>query len=210
VFETIGVAPGVTYATLDPATVTAVTLSGGNLTATNTGTTSNEQGAKVAAASAKTSGKYYFEAKFAAFSGSILRTTAGIGPPASTYTLVSSGATAGDVVSVGGVVHANGVGNVVDIYPPGTLPVSSTVGIAVNLDNRTIWFREAPSGLWNISATANPATNTEGLVVPAGSMVPYVTFGGTSGAAGCITTVNLGASAFVGAVPAGFTPGWPA
>ena len=48
VFETIGVAPPITYATFDPATVAAVTLSGGNRIATNTGTTANAQGAKCA------------------------------------------------------------------------------------------------------------------------------------------------------------------
>jgi hypothetical protein len=55
------VVPPVTAVTLDAASITAVTLSGGGLTATNTGTTSADQGARVATTSGKTSGKYYFE-----------------------------------------------------------------------------------------------------------------------------------------------------
>jgi len=206
VFDTIGVLPPVTYATFDPASVAAVTLSGGNLVATNTGTTANEQGAK--SATAKTNGKYYFEMAFTAYSGSVLRIGVGVGPPASTYTAVSAGATTGAVIVANGAVHANGVGNIVDIIA-GSFPVGAVVGIAVDLDNRRGWFRHAPSGLWLASATANPATNTEGVTIPAGTMVPYCTFGGTAGVAGNITTVNFGASPFSGAVPAGFTSGWP-
>ena len=200
--------PGVTYATLDPATVTSVTLSGGNLVATNTGTTSTNQGAK--SATGKTSGKYYFEVTFTAYSGAVARTMAGVGTSASTYAGMSTNGTSGIIGGVNGVVHANGVGSLHDFVPAGSLPAGGTMGIAVDLDNRKGWFRETPSGLWNGSATANPATNAEGVTIPAGTMVPYCTFGGTAGAAGNITTANFGASAFNGAVPSGFTSGWPA
>ncbi len=208
VFDTIGVAPPVTYATFNPASVAAVTLSGGNLVATNTGTTASEQGAK--SATAKTTGKYYFEMTFTAYSGSVLRIGAGVGPPASSYANMSGGLMLGTIIIANGVVNSNGASAVVDIIA-GSLPVGAVVGIAIDLDNRKGWFRHIPSGgLWNGSATANPATNTEGVTVPAGTMVPYCTFGGTAGVAGNITTANFGASPFVGAVPSGFTSGWPA
>jgi hypothetical protein len=206
VFETIGIAPAVTYATFDA--VTAVTLSGGNLVATNTGTTASEQGAK--SATGKISGKYYFEMKFTAFTGATTRIMAGVGTSASTYAGMSSTGTSGAIGGVGGAIHANGAGTALDFVPAGSLPVGGVMGIAVDLDNRRGWFREAPSGLWNGSATANPATNTEGVTIPAGTMVPLCTFGGTAGTAGNITTANFGASAFIGAVPASFTSGWPA
>jgi hypothetical protein len=41
-------------------------------------------------------------------------------------------------------------------------------------------------------------------------MVPFVTFGGSPGSANNVITANFGASAFSGAVPSGFTSGWPA
>jgi hypothetical protein len=40
-------------------------------------------------------------------------------------------------------------------------------------------------------------------------MAPFVTFGGTGGAASNVLTANFGDSAFSGAVPSGFTAGWP-
>jgi hypothetical protein len=207
VFDTIGVLPPVTYATWDAATATAVTLSGGNLVATNTGTTSPDQGAKVASAASKTSGKYYFEmtvnAKTGAGNGGF-----GIGTTASTYTTIGSSSTVGTIIYwQPGNIWANGsyTGSSLTAIPNGGI-----VGVAVDLDNRRVWFRVTPSSNWNGSGTANPATNTGGIVVPAGTMVPFVTFGGTLGVANNIITANFGASAFNGAVPAGFTSGWPA
>ena len=198
--------PPVTYATWDAATVTAVMLSGGNLIATNTGTTASEQGAK--SATGKTSGKYYFEMTFTSITNVPTRRVVGIGPPASTYSSVSISATAGSIVNVNGIISSNGVGSIVDLNP-GTFAPGAVVGMAIDLDNRRAWFRQSPSGLWNNSATANPATNTEGVTIPVGTMVPYCTFGGTTGAAGDVTTANFGASAFSGVVPSGFTAGWP-
>ena len=207
IYETIGVGPGLTYATFNPATATAVTLSGGNLVATNTGTTAAEQGAK--SATAKTNGKYYFETTFTSYAGTTTRIVTGVGTSASTYAGMSSNATAGAVIHIGGGIHANGVGNIVDIIT-GSFPLGTVIGVAVDLDNRKCWFRQTPSGLWNGSATASPATGTEGVTIPAGAMVPFCTFGGTGGTANNITTANFGASAFNGAVPSGYTAGWPA
>jgi hypothetical protein len=79
------------------------------------------------------------------------------------------------------------------------------IGIAVDLDNRKLWFRKAPSGDWNNNATNNPATNTGGTTVPAGTMIPFC----VCDANGSVNTANFGSSAFSGAVPSGFTAGWP-
>jgi len=210
VFETIGVVAGVTYVTWDAATATAVTLSGGNLAATNTGTTSANQGAHVISTSGKTTGKYYFEATFVPFDLNItqgINFSIGIGTTASTYTSMGNGGTTGIVFYKSQSVWSNGS----QIVAGGTqVSAGQVVGGAVDLDNRKIWFRLAPSGNWNASGTANPATNTGGYTIPAGTMVPFVTFGGTAGTAGHALTANFGASVFSGAVPAGFTSGWPA
>jgi hypothetical protein len=88
----------------------------------------------------------------------------------------------------------------------GTWANGTVGGIAVDLDNRKIWFRKAPAGNWNNSGTADPATNAGGVTIPAGTMVPFVTFG--AAAAGFVWTANFGASTFTGAVPSGFTSGW--
>ena len=90
----------------------------------------------------------------------------------------------------------------------GTIPAGSVVGVAIDLDNRKAWFRVAPSGNWNSIGTDNPATNTGGATVPAGTMVPFVTFGGVGGVANNVITANFGASAFTGVAPSGFTS-WP-
>ena len=90
----------------------------------------------------------------------------------------------------------------------GARSAGNVIGVAIDLDNRKIWFRVAPSGNWNNSGTANPATNTGGIVHPTGTMVPFCTFGGVSGTAGTTFTANFGATAFSGAAPPGFTTGW--
>jgi hypothetical protein len=207
VYDTIGVVAPVVYATLDPATVTAVTLSGGNLVATNTGTTSPDQGAHVAASSGKSTGKYYFEVRWTTVVGGA-NFGIGIGTTASTYTNMGSGGTTGDVAYRGDNVYSNG--SVILASLGGAWSQGQTICVAADLDNRRIWFRQAPAGNWNNNATYSPVTNVGGLAVPAGAMVPFATFGGGSGLANNAVTFNLGASAFLGAVPSGFTPGWPA
>jgi hypothetical protein len=198
----------VNMATWDPATVTAVTLSGGNLIATNTGTTSADQGAHVAAASGKTTGKYYYEVTLTAYTGGAPNLGMGIGTTSSTYTNMGNSATTGNVVYKSGAIWANGGSTSLTL---GARSVGDILGVAVDLGARKIWFRVAPSGNWNGQAigSQNPATGTGGATIPAGTMVPFVVYGGSLGAANNIWTANFGASAFSGAVPSGFTSGWP-
>lgn len=195
------------FAVWDSATAAAVTLSGSNLVVTSTGS-ANEQGAHVAAVLGQTAGKYYFEVTGTNVASAGSNMAVGIGTPSSTYTSMGNGgAVTGDMVYVGsGNIYASGSFTSIAI---GAIAVGNIVGMAVDLDNRKIWFRKAPSGNWNNSGTANPATNTGGIAIPAGTMVPFCTFGGAGGT-GNIFTANFGASAFAGAVPAGFTAGWPA
>ena len=200
---------GVTSApvTWDAATVTAVTLSGGNLVATNTGTTSANQGAKVVSTSGKTSGKYYYEITITT-KATGANCGLGIGTTASTYTAIGTNATTGAVLYLSGGIWANGANSGSSLASRST---GDVIGVAVDLANRKIWFRKVngtPTN-WNGSGTADPATNVGGVTVPAGTMIPFCVFGGTSGSTGNVLTANFGASAFTAAVPSGFTTGWP-
>jgi hypothetical protein len=89
----------------------------------------------------------------------------------------------------------------------GVFADGSTVGIAVDMDARLAWFRRG--AIWNAGGAADPATGVGGVVVGAGSFMPFVSFAGTGTAANDAYTMNCGASAFVNAIPAGFTSGWP-
>jgi len=187
--------------TWDAATVTAVTLSGGGLVATNTGTTSADQGARVATANGKTSGKWYFEITWTAVTSGIGSNLGiGVGTTASTYTGMGNGGTTGITHYLAGSYYSNG-----SVVSTGTggWSVGQVAGIAYDLDNRRFWARQSPSGVWNGSGTNNPATNVGGYVIPAGTMVPFVTFGGSTGAANNVFSANF-AGPFVGATPSGF------
>jgi hypothetical protein len=197
-------------ATLDPATVTAVTLSNGNLTATNTETTSQNQGAHVASGSGQTSGKFYFEITWTTINGGDY--CAGVGTPTSTY---SGMGFSGGVTGIIGVA----ISPAASIWQAGansgsfggTPANGDIIGIAIDLDNRKGWFKKVSGtpGNWNGSGANDPATNSGGITVPAGTMVPFVVFGGSGGAAGAVQTANFGATSFTGLVPSGFTSGWP-
>jgi len=193
------------WATFEPAMSSNVTLSGGNLIATNTAKSPTNQGASVAAQYAKTIGKYYFEPTFITFTGGD-NVGVGVGTTTSTYGGLGGSATTGNNGLHSGGIWANGTntGVTLGLYGDGQV-----AGVAVDLDNRKIWFKRLPSGNWNNSGTANPATNTGGITIPAGGMVPFATFGGGGGAANNVVAANFGASAFSGAVPSGFIPGWP-
>jgi len=187
--------------TWDTVTASNVTLSGGNLVVTSTSTSTN-QGAHVDAASAKTAGKYYFELTLTSNASVGGNNGIGIGTTASTYAAMGSNATTGNMTFASGNVYAGGaIQSGINI---GTFATGQIVGLAIDLDNRRAWFRKAPAGNWNASGTANPATNTGGIVIPAGTMVPFVTFNATSNT----WTVNFGMAGFTGAVPSGFTSGW--
>jgi hypothetical protein len=195
------------YAALDPASAVAVALSGNNLVATNTGTTSTNQGARVGTALGKVSGKFYFEMTFTTIlnTGLNVNTGVGIGPSnVANYSTLGNTGSGGAILPEhgGSVVNGSGLGNF------GQRASGDVIGIAVDLTNHQIWFRVAPIGNWNVSGTANPATTAGGYIIPSSSLVPVCVFGNSLCTAGNVITANLGSSAFSGAVPAGFTAGW--
>jgi hypothetical protein len=173
-----------------------VTLSNGNLTATS----SSGGGAGVRAIAGATSGKYYFEITVTTFSfGYVGILNAGA-------SLSTGNTTGGVAVNSGRVVSVNNTTTGTNIGSS-----SNTIGIAVDLANSLIWFRDGAVGSWNaISGTANnPATGTGGIsfsAIAGSAMRPAFISAFTSGQ---VVTANLGGSSFLGAVPSGFSA-WPA
>jgi hypothetical protein len=202
----------------DPATVTAVTLSGSNLIATNTGTTSTNQGAHALIADGQTTTKFYYECTLTTFTGGA-GVGVGVGTTAATYTNMSQQAVGGAMCYIvghtgTGTIFTSGGGN--SGFSLGRAGVTGDViGIAVDLTNRKIWFRFSPAGLWEATVGHDPTNPISGggAVVLAGTIIPFVTYGsgfaGQAGAAGNVITANFGGSGFVGAAPAGYTSGWP-
>ena len=199
--------------TFDPATVAQVTLSGGNLIATTTGSPSYEQGARVAPVSAKNSGKYYYE--MTATVGGIGHRVFGIGPPTSNYADLTLAVGGCLVYRENGQIWAAGVDT--GVHAGSSILPDMPCRVAVDLDNRKIWFGPlavgSTTGHWNGVAGYDPATNVGGVTIPAGAMVPFCSFSphfGIGGDPGQVVVANFGSSPFVGAaVPTGFTSGWP-
>ena len=186
----------VTPTTWNPADLQAITLSGGNLIASST----NNGGARSVYGAPAASGKWYFE---------ITCTTQqqfidACGLANSTQSLYDGGAYNHAVVVQAGAgniyVNAAGVGSIGAGYSSGAV-----LGFAFDLTANLIWVRRSPSGNWNGSGTANPATAAGGLSISAVTppLYAYIQCGSVSE----VWTLNAGASAFSGAVPAGFSSG---
>lgn len=200
-------AGGTTYTVLNPSDKdTHITLSGGNLTAVGTaGWTGFAR-----AYDAKSTGKFYWEVTFnaAAVQSGVGVSIGTINATTSTFSstvtpghcgVVQNGAVYVDgsnVFSVGGVAGSN--------ITFGTITSGTVICIAIDLTAKLIWFRLGASGNWNNNAARDPATGVGGASIPnVGTTYPTSCFGGAD-----TLISNFGASAFVGAVPSGFTAGW--
>jgi hypothetical protein len=165
--------------TFDPTTAHNVTLTNGNLTATNTSNVA-DQGVEIAIASAHTSGKWYFEMTLThdVDHGSAF----GVATTSAIYSNLNANGTGGIACYINGNIFTNGSNSGATI---GGMINGDVIGVALDLDNRTVWFKPvAGSGVgtgWNGSGTANPATNTGGVVVPIGAILPYTSFAASSG-----------------------------
>jgi hypothetical protein len=189
----------------EPSTPTDVSLTNNNLTAQNTGSTSADQGTKCGLTLGQSTGKYYHEVTLNVLAGGFNVGT-GVAGIASTYTNFGNSGTGGaNFYFADGRVYLNGSNPGVSL---GARVANDVIGIATDLDNRKIWFRKVsgtPSN-WNNSGTADPATNVGGLNLPTGvPMIPFATFGGSSGNAGNRITLNCGQNLYtLLARPAGF------
>jgi hypothetical protein len=180
----------------NPADLVNMTLSNNNLTATNTTAPSG-----VRAIDGHASGKYYWESTVSTWVQSATQVGFGLASAALAITVVG---TAFVSKGTGNIV----VNNVNSGSSLGALSAGNTIGIALDVTNNLCWFRVAPSGNWNGSGTANPATGVGGVSISTitGTQFPMFLANG----AGEVATANFGASAFSGAVPSGFTSGWTA
>lgn len=199
-----------TFATINPADTNAnLTLSGGNLTFTrNVGA---DSWASARATQGKISGKWYFEVRNNAngsTDGDImigtLRSTDSTGTYAGNaiQSLSSIGYQMNATTGVG--KYQGGTGFIANFPAYGFANVGQYSHIAIDLDAGKVWCRNSSGVGW--LGGGDPATGTlPTYTIPVGFFV-FPAFGCFSDPAS--GTVNFGASAFNGVVPAGFNPGW--
>src|SRR5215471_9761407 len=187
---------GITATTFDPAHLSNVSLSGGNLKATSTSSSSSAARTVFSASS----DKYYWELLSGIASGAS-------GVAIATSSWVPGTGTGLVIWFCSNAVYTDGGGTFLGSIP---FPASgNSVAIAVDLGAKLIWFRAlTPSlGNWNNSGSANPATGVGGFswTTVTGS-APY--YGAVNFAnANDNFTANFGQNAFIGPVPSGFTAG---
>ena len=197
-----------TLCAFDSSTAISTTVSNGGLTATSVGViTSGNQGVQVYAVEAKSTGKYYYEMTVNVRTANVSTGHDFIGIYQSgTYssfvgvTLAANG----NMADINGFFASTGI----------TVSAGNIIGIAVDMTNKSVWIKRVGGGTvtnWNGNVSADPVANVGGGAAPAtGSVVPFVTFGGTGGASGDQFTINMGpSSGFTGAVPSGYTAWCP-
>jgi hypothetical protein len=181
--------PGI-WNTLD---MTGITLSGGDLTATATGA-----GGVRNTSSMSTTGKYYFEFTLNTYASG--NSAVGVASPSAILASVGPTPLQASVMYRTGAIWTN---NASTGFSLGTRANGDVIGVAVDIAAHLIWFRVAPSGLWNGSGTGNPATGVAGLTLTALGATVLACFGAS--VSGESVTANFGATTTVGTVPAGFT-----
>jgi hypothetical protein len=187
--------------TWNPSDLLNVTLSNGNLTATATAL------GGVRSVDVVYSGKYYWE-----FTVPTPQTQTAIGVFAGNTTLTGTPTPPNPLTAA---INASTGNLYINFVQPagspglGTISANAVIGVAVDVTNGLAWFRISPSGNWNGNAANNPATGAGGLAIPwAGKGYGVYAMYATTAAAAAVTA-NFGATAFSGAVPSGFTSGFP-
>lgn len=204
----------------------AVTLSNGGFTATAATNSGVGEGAR--GAIGLSSGRFYFEITAGAAMTSAKTVFMGIATPGAAiassqqltsgivansggfnYALAFGGAAIGNtsastVIVLNGTLAANAAG--------ATVAAGHVIGVAVDLSAGLVWFRNlsqtGTAGQWNLNLNGNPAAGTGGISIAGmGFSTFFPVIAATNGTTGALGTLNAGASAFVGGVPAGFA-GW--
>ena len=181
--------------TWNPADLLNATLTGGNLVATTSGA------GGVRSKDSVSSGKYYWEHTYTTFNTNSI--TNGIA--LASASLSTPGVGSAILLRINGNINVNGTFSGSAL---GVIAAASVIDVAVDFNAKLIWYRVAPTGNWNGSGTANPATGAGGVSISLITTGPlYALFsGGTSDR----MTSNFGDGVFSGGVPSGFTAGFPA
>lgn len=181
-----------------------ITLSNSNLTATVASPATDQL---VRAVDVQTTGKYYIEF-LGTDSGGGGDTGLGVATSAATGVGMGANAALACCVFGNGAIWLNG-GHAPGNPSIGSIGTNDICAFAIDIGAGLMWFKEiTTSSNWNGSGTANPATGVGGVNISV--------LGGSLYIAGCLTagtpdywTINPGTSSFSGAVPSGFTAGWP-
>jgi hypothetical protein len=163
---------------------------------------------------AHSSGMYYVEATVVNFN-----TAVGLGLVNGREDLSSIGSDANGIVALCSNNAGNGAmtNNAFTSSTQSKFNMSSgdTIGMAINLDAKLVWFYMPVTRLWNGDATANPAGNVGGIDISAIMSAGYndyvfpcawveMTGDGGSLMTADTVTVNLGDKPFINNVPAGY------
>jgi len=199
--QVIANVPGKAPSTLDPSNkAAAVTLSGGNLSASASGVGAAQS------TSFKTTGKWYFEVKYTTLNGS----SGAFGGIANTSFSNTSGSGLGGANSAAmwpgspSILFVNNT-NIQSMSP--NISAGDVIGFAIDLTNNKMWVNDwtSSSGWIGGGAGANPATNTAGAslstINSGGEIFAGVGFYTGGGA----VTINFGTTSFTGSVPSGFS-----
>src|SRR4249919_981653 len=186
---------GTTFNTADRLNVT---LTNGNLTATTTGSGNNG----VRTIDNHTAGRYYFEFTCTTWGPA---TAVGFANAAASLSTVNTTSTAACYVikSVGNISFNGSISGIA----LGARANGDIIGVALDTTAALAWFRVCPAGNWNGNAGFGPG-GSGGINISAISTPLYGLFCGNGNS--LVVTANFGDTAFTGAVPSGFTAGFPA
>ena len=192
--------------TWNPGDLSAVTLSNASLTATNSVPTVIGM---VRSADKLVAGTCYIEFTLNSFGSNY----SGIGFASPVVSLASSIAFNGASPNTGttglcrdGYVYVNGVKT--NIFFSGVLVSGLVICVAANFDTGFVWFRIGAGGWWNNTPSADPVAGIGGAALDGlGNGFPAFAMAALYGS-GEQVTANFGNTAFVGAVPSGYAPGF--
>ena len=181
----------------------AITFSGGNLTATANAPANPNVAANFALGTqSQTSGKFYFEVTLNAVAGVVENAAIGIsnayGPGVGQNVGTGQINSHSFLILDDGTIVQDGVTTVGNLG--GSISPGSVISCAVDLDAGLGWFR-ANGGNWNGSASANPATGAGGIAM-ALAFGPYYVCTFLGGAPAGFTLNSTGP--YANAAPSGF------
>lgn len=182
------------FTTWNPADKSAnLTLSGGNLTVTYTGSSGQSAVRSVASHS---SGKLYYEHKIT--NGTAATDTTGIANSTAVLSNFVGSNLNGCGVAGDGHVYINGSA----VATIQTWANGDTISIAVDIGGQLIWFR-TNAGNWNNNVSNDPATGVGGISISTLNAGPYFAAVGQA-AATAAGTSDFGATAYAQSVPSGY------